>query len=473
MRPVKPEEIALIQSMHNAAIIAPAGHGKTEMITELAEQLPGKKLILTHTNAGVRALTTRLNKKNIKNDKYNLFTISSFCMRWNKAYPATSGLDPNIEITNSQFYNSQYTGAGRIFSHKWARDVLQNTYSHVIVDEYQDCIIDQHKIFVNINSTIPVYIFGDPLQSIFGWAGKPVSWNNLEFKTVCVETSPHRWNNFNPELGEYLTSVRTTLLPALHGESVWLCTKPNGKFIKRVSQAEAWGDKLLSEINRFQSVVYLTKWPKPQCSFSQQSGGVFQNDEPQNLTDLYQYARSLDSDDGFSIAKTIFDFIANCATKINAELGSYKVNIEKRNLDFSRISKHPDFGDRIQELCRCHSHEQMLSVLEWIKSNSTFRLYRRELFTELIRSIRFAMDKQISIFDAAQQIRMGPNNQHRYTGFKKLASRAVLSKGLEFECVIIDLSEKYTATEMYVAMTRAMKVIYFITDQDYVLLDAH
>ena len=66
---------------------------------------------------------------------------------------------------------------------------------------------------------------------------------------------------------------------------------------------------------------------------------------------------------------------------------------------------------------------------------------------------------------------MIPNNQSRYANFKKLSSRAVLSKGLEFECVAIDLEWNYTATEMYVAMTRAMKTIIFITDQDSVLLD--
>ena len=53
--------------------------------------------------------------------------------------------------------------------------------------------------------------------------------------------------------------------------------------------------------------------------------------------------------------------------------------------------------------------------------------------------------------------------------------------GLEFDCVIIDLSKvntgwgnsnRYSVTEMYVAMTRAMKAIYFITDQESVLLSA-
>ena len=67
---------------------------------------------------------------------------------------------------------------------------------------------------------------------------------------------------------------------------------------------------------------------------------------------------------------------------------------------------------------------------------------------------------------------MIPSNQRKYAGFKKLSSRAVLSKGLEFDCVIIDLKDKYTVTELYVAMTRAKRVIYFITEKDSIQLDA-
>ena len=75
---MKDEDIARIQSKHNAAIIAPAGHGKTEMITDLVDKLTGKKLVLTHTNAGVSALMQRLAKKRVNKGKYTLSTISSF-----------------------------------------------------------------------------------------------------------------------------------------------------------------------------------------------------------------------------------------------------------------------------------------------------------------------------------------------------------------------------------------------------------
>ena len=468
---MKAEEIALIQSKHNAAIIAPAGHGKTEMITDLVDNLPGKKLVLTHTNAGISALANRFNRKNISRYKYSLSTISSFCMKWCGAYPRTARTDPTIGITDTRFYTDQYVGTSKIFKFQWARSVLDKTYSCVIVDEYQDCVEEQHNIFLEINKTVPVYVLGDPLQSIFGWAGKPVSWAHMAVEQIIVETAPHRWERTNVELGRYLTTVRDTLMPALEGKRVRLSTLPNGSFIKRISPAAARGLRLLNELNHYQSVLYLTKWPRTQCSFSQQTGGVFQNDEPQNLNDLYNAALHLDKDDGYTRTKSLFSFIEGCATQVNTELGSYKKHINNGDFDFSRITKHPEFGERMLDLYRYHGYDEMLSVLNWIKANSIFRIYRRELFTELIRSIRFAKDRGLSIHEAAQQIRMIPNNQSRYAGFKKLSSRSVLSKGLEFECVVINLEERYTATEMYVAMTRAMKAIYFITDQDSILLD--
>lgn len=465
------EEIALIQSKHNAAIIAPAGHGKTEMITDLVANLPGKKLVLTHTNAGVSALSQRLTKKQISDEKYMLSTISSFCMKWCGAYPATAEVDQTLPLNDKRFYNDQVCGAANIFSHLWARNVIKATYSCVIVDEYQDCVVKQHQVFLELNRTVPVYVFGDPLQSIFGWAGKPVSWNNIEFEQVPIKTIPYRWERGNVELGQYLTDVRTVLLPSLSRKRVRLSTIPNGSFIKRISPAVARGAGILNEMNKYKSALYLTKWQPAQCLFSQQSGGVFQNDEPQNLNDLYKFARFLDVDNGYARAETIYSFVEACATQVNAELGSYKNHIINGDFNFDRITKHPEFGDKMLKVFQNHGYDDMLLVLEWVKSNSTFRLYRRELFTELIRSIQFARDRGTTIHEAAQQIRMNPNNQRRYAGFKKLSSRAVLSKGLEFECVAINLEENYTATEMYVAMTRAMKTIIFITDQDSVLLD--
>ena len=124
-----------------------------------------------------------------------------------------------------------------------------------------------------------------------------------------------------------------------------------------------------------------------------------------------------------------------------------------------------------------HSHNDMLSLLDWFMTSKYFRLYRREMFLEILRAIRRSRDYQIPITQATQEIRMIPGNQCRYSIFKRLSSRTLLSKGLEFDCVIIDLrkencgcNNRYTVTEMYVAMTRAKRAILFITEQTSVRL---
>lgn len=475
---MKNEEVALIRSKHNAAIIAPAGHGKTEMITDLVDKLPGKKLVLTHTNAGVAALQQRMSRKNISKEKYYISTISSFCMKWCDAYPNTAGVDSSVKMTDNNFYPMVHAGAVRIFQNEWARSVIKATYSCVIADEYQDCVMVQHQLFVELNKTLPVYVLGDPLQAIFGFKEKLVSWKNMCFDITPIETYPWRWEKSNPALGQYLNDIRCQLLPSLDGQRVKLSTNPGQKSVHRIGISALHDGSIIRIANQYETVVYIAKWEPDTIAFSKGSGGFFQNDETQNLKILYEASQMLDTDDGYARANTLYDFICVCASGVATELNSYEGHIKSGDFDFSRIKKFPEFGKRMERLYKHHAHNDMMAVLDWIKNEPHFRIHRRELFTEMQRSIKRARDLSIPIAQAAQEIRMIPGNQSRYTGFKRLASRTLLSKGLEFDCVIIDLSKvgqnannRYSSTEMYVAMTRAMKAIYFITDEDSVLLD--
>lgn len=475
---MKADEIALIQSKRNAAIIAPAGHGKTEMITDLVDKMPGKKLVLTHTNAGVYTLQQRMNRKNISKEKYYLSTISSFCMKWCDAYPSTAGVNPVIKMTDNMFYPMVHAGAVRIFQNVWAREIIKETYSCVIADEYQDCVLVQHQLFIELNRTVPVFVLGDPLQAIFGFKEKLVSWKTICFDKVDVETYPWRWEKSNPALGEYLNDVRVQLLPGLNGQNVKLSIIPNQGFIYRIGTSSLYDGSVFRIANQYETVLYIAKWEPDTIAFSKGTGGLFQHDETQNLKTLYEASRKLDIDDGCLRAKALYDFINECASGVTTELKSYENHIKNGDFDFSRIKKHPEFGRRMEKLYKYHSHNEMMAVLDWIKNEPDFRIHRRELFTEMQRSIRRARDLNISISQAAQEIRMIPGNQSKYAGFKRLSSRTLLSKGLEFDCVIIDLSKvgqnpnsRYSSTEMYVAMTRAMKAIYFISDYDSVLLN--
>lgn len=480
---MKAEEIALIQSKQNAAIIAPAGHGKTEMITDLVDKLPGIKLVLTHTNAGVDALAKRFKKNGVEGNKYYLSTISSFCIKWTEAYPSTAGIRPDMKVTDKNFYSEVHAGTARIFTHSWARDVIAKTYSCIIVDEYQDCVLVQHQIFVELNKTVPVYVLGDPLQAIFGFKESLVSWKNISFDILEdeIETYPWRWKKTNPALGQYLKDVRKELLPGLEKREVRLSTIPNQTSVFRINPADIHGSVIYEIINKYDSVIYIAKWENDTRAFAKNSGGIFQHDEKQNLEALYDFATRLDMGDAVTRGKTLFDFISECASGVPSELGSYESHIISGEYDFHRIRKHPEFGNRMTRFRETNNYDSMLRILEWVKACKDLRIHRRELFSEMQRSIKRARDNQNTILKAAQEIRMIPGNQSRYSNFKYLSSRTLLSKGLEFDCVIIDLSKvntgrgnsnRYSVTDMYVAMTRAMKAIYFVTDQDSVLLSA-
>ena len=467
---MKPEELSLIKTKHNAAIIAPAGHGKTEMIVDLVEAAERKVLLVTHTNAGIDALTKRLRKRGVDSNKFYITTIDGFCLRWCGAYPNTGHIR-DIPVTDKAYYPMQYAGAFSIFQNSWARDILNRTYGCVIVDEYQDCVLDQHKIFAEINKTVPVIVLGDPLQAIFGWAGKLVSWKDLPFEIVKIDTYPWRWHETNPALGQYLNNIRSVLMPGLDGKRVQIDIEPVKDCVRVVPSSCKYDLSILNYVRDYKSVLFIAKWPSEQRAFCQSTGGIFQNDEPQGLNYLYEVAEKFDEQNGMISAKTIMDFLENSTTKVNQELGSYKKHIANGDGDFSGLRKHKDFGQLLSAVIEDPSIENILNTLEWVKNKGDFKFYRKELFYELCRSLRYSRENDISILESAQKIRMMPGLQRKYPGFKMLSSRTVLSKGLEFECVIIDMEKTFSVTDYYVAMTRATKEIILISDKKTAVLE--
>lgn len=146
------QEWEMLISTNTAAVIAPAGHGKTEMLAEIVERSSGKLLLLTHTNAGVDAIKKRMNKKNIPTSRYNVETIASFCIKWCNSYCSISNIDkslsPLVKKQANAYYAQFYSGAKTLFSKNWVGAVLKATYSRVIVDEYQDCTLEHHSSII-------------------------------------------------------------------------------------------------------------------------------------------------------------------------------------------------------------------------------------------------------------------------------------------------------------------------------------
>lgn len=91
-----PTEIDLA-SIPRGAISAPAGCGKTRLICDAISKHSGSKpiLVLTHTNAGVGALKTRLAKR-APESAYRISTIDGWWLRLIAMFPAGAGLNPDI-----------------------------------------------------------------------------------------------------------------------------------------------------------------------------------------------------------------------------------------------------------------------------------------------------------------------------------------------------------------------------------------
>lgn len=462
-------ELDTIMNMPSAAIIAPAGHGKTEMIAEIVKFAVGKQLLLTHTNAGVDAIEKRLQKHNVSKGKYTVTTIAAFCIKWCISYDSTGCFDKSLSPFNSKkesiaYYAQLYSGARRIFATDWGGTVLKATYTGIVVDEYQDCLQEQHEIILAMNKHLPVRVLGDPMQGIFSFAGTLVDWNNLEFPVVSVETKPWRWSEVNPELGEYLMTVRKGLYPTLYNQCCTVQILPQNRHVQIVDPSSFTGYSHLKELSQYSSVVYITQWPRQQLDFCIRMSGVFQYDEKQDCDELFSFAAKFDTKHGSELALAALEFAIACSTGVTKELKSYITNLKSDSFDFSRIKKHPDFRDILTESAPNPTKETVSKMLEWFSTNKEIKQYRSELLSEMIRSIKYAADHNITVLEAANHLRKDASLQKRYTGFKFLSSRTPLSKGLEFDCVVIDMRKPLSAKDFYVAMTRAMKKIYIVSN---------
>lgn len=464
-------ELQNIFKLENAAIIAPAGHGKTEMIVDIVEHSKGKQLLLTHTNAGVDALINRLKKRNISKEKYFVTTIAAFCIRWCMSYNNTGkfnkSLSPFVREEAKEYYAQLYIGAKTIFEKSWAGVVLKATYEGVIVDEYQDCIQDQHEIFVNINKFLPVIVLGDPMQGIFEFAGELVNWSNIPFNIVNIETRPWRWMKSNPELGSYLSTVRDELLPILDGINCCLKIDSCNNSIEIISPKDFNGYKLLKSLKQYKNVVLISKWPNKQLRACSLMPGIFQYDEKQDCDELFRFAISFDEKNGAELLSHVITFVSNCATKVTTELSTYIKKLPNDDWNFSRITKNTDFGELLVAANKKEKHCAILDILCWFhQKNTVFKPYRSELFLEMIRSVQYSRNNNITIYESVNRLRRDTHLQKRYSNFKYLSSRTLLSKGLEFDCVIIDMEDELSAKDFYVAMTRAMKKIYIISSKN-------
>ncbi|WP_439408545.1 UvrD-helicase domain-containing protein [Bradyrhizobium sp. DASA03076] len=205
----------LAVSIRRGSIVAAAGCGKTEQIALAVGSSDGRRLILTHTHAGVDALTRRLRKHHVPTAKYRIDTIAGWCLRFAASFPQRSGFS-GVVPTTSAHWDSVYHAGARLLDSGAVDGVLLASYRGCFVDEYQDCTKQQHQVVSRLANLLPTCVFGDPLQAIFDFGDQqPVDWDSDVFplfERSAELLTPWRWKNAeNLELAEWLQGVRTAL----------------------------------------------------------------------------------------------------------------------------------------------------------------------------------------------------------------------------------------------------------------------
>lgn len=198
--------------VERGAIVAPAGHGKTELIAKIAA-LGQRTLVLTHTNAGIQAIRARLKRLRIPRSAVVVDTIAGWCLRYAHAFPGVA--DPPADMPLGAQWDDVHRGVTSALNIPAIRRVVEASYDRILIDEYQDCNGHQHELAVALSGIAPTMVFGDPMQGIFEFAGATLSWEREvypAFPLLAEMGVPYRWRDKNPALGDWVADARSRLI---------------------------------------------------------------------------------------------------------------------------------------------------------------------------------------------------------------------------------------------------------------------
>jgi len=443
---------ALLAASERASLTAPAGCGKTELIARAVGcRAKGRQLILTHTHAGVKALRDRLRRLGVPTGYYYIDTIAGWSLRYSLAFPKLSGL----ETFNPQSgeWGKVYEGVSRLMQVSTIKKIVGYSYSGMYVDEYQDCVLPQHKIVLTLAEIIPCRIVGDPLQGIFDFENSVVNWNTdviTNFPAVPPITKPWRWSNVNPQLGEWFKCFRQDLLSGnafdlKNGPLRWRQVSPQEQRTVCFGLANAKG-----------SVVAIKKWPQSAHKLASALRGCFTSMEEMECKDLINWCEKIENATGSSRAIAVIDFAATCLTKVSIELSRIRAKIVTGDTSFDRIQKHKNVAQCLQAVMLCHDMVLVGRALDTISRIEGSIVYRRELWNEMKRAIANYQTGDIRLSEIAWMQRSRASVVGRLVE-RRVISRTLLVKGLEFDHAVVLNADALNAKELYVAMTRGSR----------------
>lgn len=446
---------------------AAAGCGKTEAIVRAVGQYAeGRQLILTHTNAGVAALKARFKNHDVGSEKYHIETISSWAWSWVSKYPVTSQYSGNHPPLGND-WRQIYFNAQNLVSENFVRYVIKNSYTGIIVDEYQDCTQSMHCLIQSLNKIIPCRVLGDPLQGIFDFnkADPLINWQDVtdEFKYKIGElTEPHRWiEHGDSSLGFWAISHRHLFekpnRPNLVGSPI---------NIKQTNPKNRAKD-LISLVRQIEGSVCIIG-AKPGMAFQGAFATTMINHgfkmlEANQLPLVRETIEQLESEITLSEKGAIaLGFLKKCFSGFSSN--GHSQFIEKILMGTNQKTRREDRKLLTAKHLNGFSHQLLYDLIEYLDFNGiicqkteSIQFYKRvvERHLELGEGLRSLFEKEIS--------------NRKYSSnrmVKRALGTTLLVKGLEFDHSVILYNGKAWGTnkDLYVAITRGCKSVYFVDE---------
>lgn len=192
---LEPNALDAAKETHrNLALTAGPGAGKTEILAQRADFLlrtgacryPRRILAISFKVDAAQNLKARVHRRcgpelAARLDSYTFHAFAKRLIdRFRPVLKGRDALDPDYSIGPNRIQNQAITFGDMvplahtiILQSVIARNAVRQTYSHVFLDEFQDCTTDQYALIKAcfLGSPAILTAVGDTKQSIMGWAG--------------------------------------------------------------------------------------------------------------------------------------------------------------------------------------------------------------------------------------------------------------------------------------------------------------
>jgi superfamily I DNA/RNA helicase len=384
-------------------------------------------------------------------------------LRFAAAFPRRSDL--GTREPRGEEWPAVYAAAAQLVRGGFVTGVLKASYQRLLVDEYQDCTVEQHALILALSQYLPTCIFGDPLQAIFGFRNEQLAnWKTVttDFPQIGALEEPWRWKRVeNDKLGSWLIGIRDQLEQL---NRVDLAEAP--KCVSRIIPRSSTKQDLLKahmsagrsvKLHGAETLIVIGDKASELIRGSLAAKLKCSAIEPVACHTLGSFLKQIE----VCTARDRLSAVLKLAA--GAMSGLAKADFERRVIRLAggwKPRKKLTEAERAAlDVLASNELAHVLSLLQCLRRQPGVVPFRRELLSAVQNTLSLVVRGEHStLADAAWHVQ----NKMRHAG-RRLAQRSVgstlLVKGLQFDHAIIVAPEKMSRNDLYVALTRASRTI--------------